>query len=260
MSIPRIASYPLPAADDIPASKASWPFEPRRAVLLIHDMQRYFMDFYGDDSPLAAELIENVRRLRTYCTALGVPVVYTAQPSEQSAQDRALLNDMWGPGLTAADPALARITPQLEPSDEDSVLVKWRYSAFQRSPLEEKLQAWGRDQLVICGVYAHIGCLTTALDAFMRDVQPFIVADALGDFSRQEHLMALSYVAGRCGRVVDVQAIVGPPRTREAVASTLEAAGRRRQLGGSGPSPDHQHRVGADPGGYVAGRGPRLTQ
>lgn len=221
MSIPRIASYPLPSRADVPAGKTRWTFDPRRGALLIHDMQRYFMAFYGEDSALAAELVENIRRLKTCCVALGVPVVYTAQPTEQSPADRALLNDMWGPGLTRADPALASIVQGLEPSDEDTVLTKWRYSAFQRSPLEEQLRAWGRDQLLICGVYAHIGCLTTALDAFMRDVQPFLVADALADFSRDEHLMALNFVAGRCGQVTSLQNIIGPPRSREALAATL---------------------------------------
>ncbi len=91
---------------------------------------------------------------------------------------------------------------RLSPDAVVSVLVKWRYSEFHRSPLEQMLKESGRKQLIITGVYGHIGCLTTATDAFMRDFKPFMVADALSDFSRDEHLMSLKYVAGRSGRLV----------------------------------------------------------
>lgn len=222
MTIPRIASYPL--ADFAPPTpgKVDWKVEPTRAVLLVHDMQRYFLDFYGADSPLARELIANVRRLKDRCAQLGIPVVYTAQPTEQSDADRALLNDMWGPGLTTADPRLADIAEAIAPTGHDLVLTKWRYSAFQRSPLQERMREWGRDQLLICGVYAHIGCMTTALDAFMRDIQPFMIADALADFSPEEHRMALDYVAGRCGRVIRLADLErGAPLTREALMERL---------------------------------------
>ena len=43
--------------------------------------------------------------------------------------------------------------------------------------------------------------MVTAVDAFMRDVQPFLVADALGDFSRDRHDQALEWTAQRCGTV-----------------------------------------------------------
>lgn len=207
MAIPKLNDYALPTADELPQNKVTWQVEPERAALLIHDMQQYFLNFWGEDSALIKQVVENITSLRRYCKQQGIPVFYTAQPNQQSDEDRALLNDMWGPGLNK-HPEQQAVTAALAPDEDDTVLVKWRYSAFHRSPLQEILQESGRDQLIICGVYAHIGCLTTAIDAFMRNIQPFMVADGLADFSRDEHLMALRYTAGRCGRVVTTASLL----------------------------------------------------
>ncbi|HSX61719.1 MAG TPA: isochorismatase family protein [Tahibacter sp.] len=208
MTIPSLVSYALPARDSLPANRVDWRFDPARGALLIHDMQDYFVRFWGTDSALVREVERNTARVRDWCRRHGVPVFYTAQPAEQTPAERALLNDMWGPGLTAADPALAAIVPALRPDAGDVVLTKWRYSAFQRSDFEERLRAAGRDQLVICGIYAHIGVMMTAADAFMRDVQPFVVADAVADFSAERHRFALDYIATRCGSVIETRDLV----------------------------------------------------
>jgi bifunctional isochorismate lyase/aryl carrier protein len=163
MAIPKLTSYPLPAATELPTNKVKWALESGRAALLIHDMQRYFLNFWGENSPLVEQVVDNIARLRRYCKAQGIPVFYTAQPNAQSDEDRALLNDMWGPGLNK-HPDQQKIVDALAPDADDHVLTKWRYSAFHRSPLESILQEMGRDQLIITGVYAHIGCLTTATD------------------------------------------------------------------------------------------------
>lgn len=216
MAIPQLPDYAMPAADAFPANRVAWRPDPARAVLLIHDMQRYFLGFYAADSALVQRLTDNLARLRHWADANGVPVVYTAQPHQQAPADRALLTDMWGPGLTTAEAECQRVVDALAPRDHDTVLVKWRYSAFQRSDLKERMRAWGRDQLVIGGVYAHIGCLTTALDAFMNDIQPFLVGDAVADFSEADHHMALRYVATRCGQVIDTASLAGSAAAGEA--------------------------------------------
>ena len=206
MALPKIAPYSYREQEH--QNRVNWRVNPARAALLVHDMQRYFVrafELERDGQPLPdAQIniaIANIRRLLDAAHAANIPVYYTAQPPRQNPADRRLLTDFWGDGLQ--DDENARILDELAPTEADTVLTKWRYSAFVRSPLEEQLKDLGRDQLIIGGIYAHIGCLTTALEAFMRDIQPFMVADALADFTVEEHRMACEYASGRCARVLN---------------------------------------------------------
>lgn len=196
--LPAIAPYALPTQSDLPKARAPWVGERQRAALLVHDMQRYFLRPYAAGASPLAPVIANIAGLVAHCRAVGIPIFYTAQEVKQDRRDRGLQAHLWGPGMT--DCAEHRpIVPELAPNDADIVLVKHRYSAFQRSNLEPLMRARGRDQLIICGVYAHIGCLLTAADAFMRDIEPFFIADAVADFSREKHDAAIAYVADVCG-------------------------------------------------------------
>lgn len=210
MSIPKLPSYNITeCVSQIltpEVNKVEWGVNPEKAVLLIHDMQQYFIDFYGQESELVNQLVNNITKLKTLCQQQGIPVVYTAQPEDQNPEDRALLTDFWGPGLRS-DSRTAHIISALAPKEADICFTKWRYSAFQRTPLHDFMREKKRDQLIICGVYAHIGILSTSLEAFMTDVKPFVVADAVADFSEADHQWALNYVATRCGKVETLASI-----------------------------------------------------
>ncbi|MFC9438198.1 isochorismatase family protein [Nocardia sp. NPDC057030] len=205
MAIPPIAPYSIPGRDDIVSNQVPWSLDPSRSALLIHDMQRYFIDAYELDQEPISTVIANIRRLREWCNAAGVPVIYTMQPGDQHPSRRGILADFWGSGLTTG-PA-TEVVGDLTPGPADIQVTKWRYSAFQRTDLRELLNHYNRDQLVVTGVYAHMGCMLSAADAFMNDIKPFVVLDATADFGRDEHLMAMNYVARRCGAVTTTDAL-----------------------------------------------------
>ncbi len=216
--IPPIEPYPLPSADDLPDNTADWSADPDRAVLLVHDMQRYFLRPFP--APLREPLVRNAARLRERAAAAGVPVAYTAQPGGMTDEQRGLLKDFWGPGMRV-HPADREVVEPLAPAPQDRVFTKWRYSAFFRSGLLEWMRGQGRDQLVVCGVYAHVGVLMTAVEAFTHDVRPFLVADAVADFSADYHRLAVEYAAQRCAVVTTTDAVVdqlGAARTAGAPA------------------------------------------
>lgn len=198
VGIPPVLSYPLPSAADLPGNIARWVVDPDRAVLLIHDMQRFFLRPFPQAT--RDQIVGNTATLRDRCRRLGVPVSYTAQPGGMTQDQRGLLKDFWGPGMRV-DPMDREVVAPLEPAPHDWMLTKWRYSAFFKSNLLALMREHSRDQLVLCGVYAHIGVLTTALEAFSNDIQSFLVADATADFSAEHHRMALEHAARSCAVV-----------------------------------------------------------
>lgn len=197
--LPRITPYHVPSGFTRAGGKAGWRVDPARAALLVHDMQNYFLAPFGTaDNALLSKVVGNIARLREHATRTGIPVIFSAQPGGQSREERGLLQDFWGDG-PPADPQALAIVDALRPGPDDVVLTKRRYSAFVGTPLAETLGE--RDQLIVTGVYAHIGVLATALDAFMRGVQPFVVSDAVADFSPAHHADAMRHIQTRCGVV-----------------------------------------------------------
>jgi isochorismate hydrolase len=215
MGIPTIEPYRMPVPRELPANTASWRIDPRRAMLLVHDMQKYFLSMFPQGTAPVSDLVDNVARLRDRFDALGMPIGYTAQPGSMTVEERGLLQDFWGPGMTA-DAEHRAIHDRVAPPAGSPVFTKWRYSAFQRTDLLAFMREHGRDQLVICGVYAHVGCLMTANDALAHDIEAFLVADAIADFTPEYHRLALDYAAERLSVVLSTDAVLASAVERKA--------------------------------------------
>ncbi len=203
----EVVDYQLPLAGDLPEDQMPWHIDPGRAALLVHDMQEYFLGAFSGAPALRRTLVERAASVLTAARQVEAPVFFSAQPGDMTTDERGLLVDLWGPGMRAT-PSQRAVVPELAPRHGERVLTKWRYSAFHRSTLLEELRASGRDQLIVIGVYAHLGIIATALDAYSNDVETFVVGDAVATFSRIEHEQSLSFAASSCAVVTSAADVV----------------------------------------------------
>ena len=117
-------------------------------------------------------------------------------------QQRGLLKDFWGPGMSA-EPGERAVVPELAPAPSDWSLIKWRYSAFLNPDLLARMRSAGRDQLILsrrvrtrrrAGQRRWRRSATTS----SRSWSP----TPLGDFTEADHRHTLAYAALCCAMVV----------------------------------------------------------
>jgi len=200
---PTIEPYDLPGDQALALNKTDWTLNSGRSALLVHDMQKFWVDRFTDPKPL----IKNVHRMIDICRKNGIPIIYSVGKKVRNRAERGLALDLWGPGIGKVGGVTdeeADVVPELMPLESDFVIGKSKYSAFFNTEFEKKMLAMGRSQIIITGIFAHHGCLATALDAYMRNIKVFFVADATADYSRKDHDMALDYVAETSGVITTV--------------------------------------------------------
>ncbi|MFB6150537.1 MAG: cysteine hydrolase family protein, partial [Haloarculaceae archaeon] len=102
----------------------------------------------------------------------------------------------------------AEIVDELEPREEDLVVVKHTYDAFYRTQLEGWLESHGIDDLVICGTLANVCVLHTASSAGLRDYRPVLVEDAVGCIEEDHREYALEhadFLFGEVTRLAEIE-------------------------------------------------------
>ncbi|NUP18273.1 MAG: isochorismatase family protein [Streptomyces sp.] len=210
-----IFPYVMPTPAMLPDDTTGWSLDPGRAALLVLNLQRRFVRVLVEEGAPVAELLANTARLVSAAHAAGVPVIHSVPAGER------------GPALYVRRPVAPAdrdgeaFAEQVEPRSGDAVLTARKHSAFARTRLDGRLRDLKRDQVVIAGLFARVGVLMTAADAWVQDLEPFVVADAIADASSGSHGFALEWVADTCGAVTStdrVVALFGPAvPTAEAV-------------------------------------------
>jgi isochorismate hydrolase len=167
-------------------------FQPQSSLLLVLDMQRYFLDETSHAYiPSAASIFSKIQQLIDIFHANDRPVVYTRHLN--TAQDAGRMSTWWRELIVRENP-FSEIDPRLNVNGS-TVVEKPQYDAFRHTSLDALLWEKGIEQVVITGVMTHLCCETTARAAFMNGYDVFFVIDGTATYNLDLHWASLQNLA-----------------------------------------------------------------
>ncbi|WP_226022106.1 cysteine hydrolase family protein [Halomicrobium salinisoli] len=178
--------------------------DPDRTAVVVVDVQNGFCHPDGSlYAPGSEAAIEPCAALVDRAREAGAGVVFTrdVHPPEQF-EDAHYYDEFerWGEHVLEGSRE-AELVDELEPREEDLVVVKHTYDAFHETQLEGWLDAHGIDDLVFCGTLANVCVLHTAGSAGLRDYRPVLVEDAIGAIEDDHREYALDHAEWLFGEV-----------------------------------------------------------
>ncbi len=109
-------------------------------------------------------------------------------------------------------PGWADIVPELGPKPGDFVITKHQWGAFYGTELDLEFRRRGIATMVLCGIATNLGVESTARFAYEYGYNQIFAEDAMSAISAEEHLLAVSKIFPRIGRVRKTAEIVADLR------------------------------------------------
>lgn len=166
-----------------------------KSVLLVVDMQRFFLDpaspTFTSGGPA---ILPNVQRMISAFRRAKRPVIYTRHVHHPGLIDAGIM-EWWWKGMCIEGSPESEVHPDIAPLPGEKVILKHRYSAFYNTDLETVLRVLKIEDVVIAGVMTNMCCESTARDAYYRDYRVFIPADATGSINEEMHVASLLNLA-----------------------------------------------------------------
>lgn len=194
--------------------------EPSRTALLVIDVQEDFIaptgaaGNWGIDLSIFEAPLERIEEMIATARRSGVAVVLIRVVTRPETDSDALKNlhrrkgraegltGICRAGTTGAD--YYRITAQ--PGDVE--IEKPLYSSFVGTDLDAELRSRGIDTLVVTGFTTECCVDCTVRDAFHRNYDVFLVADACAAYEEELHLGALNALSKNCAILTDSEAVL----------------------------------------------------
>ena len=144
------------------------------SALIVTDMLNAYDFEDGDD--LAANVekaLPNIQTLIDRAKAEEVPIIYV---NDNYGDWNSSQEELYEKALAGEHPELVE---SIKPPDDASFVIKARHSIFYQTPLEYLLTQRDIDRVVLVGQVTEQCILYSALDAYVRQLQVAVPADAV---------------------------------------------------------------------------------
>jgi nicotinamidase-related amidase len=179
----------------------------KNTVLVVVDMQEKLVPAMKEKPAL----VDACETLIKGCRILNVPVLYTQQYSKGLGRTIPIIVDA---GTTVVDSSADNITAAVENPIESqhpvsfSFIEKTSFSVMGEPEFEKRLEALGKQDVILCGIEAHVCVLQSALDLLNTDRNVFLASDAISSRHGKDYQSAMSRAAASGGVVTTVEAIL----------------------------------------------------
>ena len=207
-----------PAQSDLNV-KSTFSIDPRRAALIIQDMQNdVVMDggaFASSGSPEHCRQqnnIQNIARLAEACRAHGVMVIHVWFVVEPGApgitMNAPLFRGLWEANALVRDTWGVAPVPGLEPKTGDFVVTKMRMSAWEGTTLETILKSGGRDTIINTGAWTNMSVEHTARTGADKGYHVIAPEDCCSTMNADWHNASINYAQQNVAIVTDTDSVL----------------------------------------------------
>jgi ureidoacrylate peracid hydrolase len=183
--------------------------DPAHSALLVVDMQNDFCSSNGHfarhgKSVIGLQsIVQPIARLLEYAREKHIHVLHTQQTTARglASDSPAWLyfktRDGKSPDYTLDGSWGHQFVDELRPLPSESVIRKFRPSAFLGTDLDQQLRAAGVETLVVAGCLTQGCVMATVMDASFHDFYGVVVEDCVQSTSQEQHANALRFLRSR---------------------------------------------------------------
>lgn len=184
----------------------------KKTALICVDLQKNLTvegggNYYPTATEMMPRIVERIKQFREH----GVQIVYIwTKPHLSSglASNGPKVNPELAGRLVPHYDWGRELDDRLEVKPEDWVIRKFTYSAFWNTPLMERLQQAGIENVLVCGIKTNVCCRQTAIDAVSHNYKTYMISDMTSTNNDEIKAYHLDEINRYFAKVIDSQEVL----------------------------------------------------